>query len=131
MAEFKPITRGAFVAGAKRGHPPQPRALSVAFDRERHRIVIHLDTGLDLSFDPRSAYGLETAGASELADVEVAGAGGSIHFPRLDAFFSIPRLLEGFLGPLHWTRRDARAAASRDNGKLGGRPRKSSVAASA
>jgi hypothetical protein len=52
------------------------------------------------------------------------GAGGSIHFPRLDAFFSIPKLLEGFLGPLHWARREARAAASRENGKLGGRPKR-------
>jgi len=131
MAKFKAITQEAFIEGGKRGRELRPHALSVNFDREHHRIVIHLDTGLDLSFDPRSAFGLERANANELGEVEIVGAGGSIHFPQLDAFFSIPKLLEGFLGPLHWSRRDARASASRANGKLGGRPKKTTEAAAA
>ena len=124
MAEFKAITEAAFREGGERGRALRPHALSVTFDRDHHRVVIHLDTGLDLSFDPRSAFGLERASASELSDVEIAGAGSAIHFPRLDAFFSIPKLLEGFLGPLHWSRRESRVSASRENGKLGGRPKK-------
>ncbi len=113
MAEFTPITQRQFEKGGKRRRELRPHALSVTFDREHHRVVIHLDTGLDLSFDPRATFGLERANASELSDVEIAGAGGSIHFPQLDVFLSIPNLLEGFLGPLHWSRREARAAASR------------------
>jgi Protein of unknown function (DUF2442) len=131
MAKFKAITRETFLEGSKRGLALRPHALSANFDRDHHRIVIHLDTGLDLSFDPRTAFGLERANASELSEVEIVGAGGSIHFPQLDAFFSIPKLLEGFLGPLHWSRSDARAAASRENGKLGGRPKKPAEAATA
>jgi hypothetical protein len=57
-------------------------------------------------------------------DITVEGAGNTLHFPKLDADFSVSRLLEGFLGPLEWTKREARAAASRENGKRGGRPRK-------
>lgn len=124
MAKFTPITQGAFKEGERRGAALRPHALSVHFDREHHRVVIHLDTGLDLSFDPRSAFGLENATAGDLSEVEVVGAGGSIHFPKLDEFFSVPKLLEGFLGPLDWSRRESRAAASRENGKLGGRPKK-------
>lgn len=124
MARFVPITRKTFDEGGARGKKLRPHALSANFDRDHHRIVIHLDTGLDLSFDPRSAFGLEHANASDLSKVEIVGAGGSLHFPQLDAFFSIPNLLEGFLGPLNWSRREARAAASRENGKSGGRPKK-------
>src|SRR5688572_4993317 len=108
MAKFTPITRDAFREGGKRGNALRPHALSAHFDHEHHRIVIHLDTGLDLSFDPRAAFGLDRANATELSEVEIAGAGGSIHFPQLDTFLSIPKLLEGFLGPLDWSRREAR-----------------------
>jgi hypothetical protein len=124
MAEFVTIDAAAFRKGAARGKKLGPRALSARFDARHHRIVVHLDTGIDLSFDPRNAFGLEKAAAEDLEGVEVAGAGGALHFPRLDAFFSVPRLLEGFLGPMDWARREARATASRENGKLGGRPRK-------
>lgn len=124
MAKFTPIDRKAFGAGAKRGAKLGPHAVSAHFDKKHHRVVMHLDTGIDVSFDPRQAYGLERANADDLAGVEIAGAGGALHFPNMDAFFSIPRLLEGFFGPMDWTRRLARAEASRRNGRLGGRPPK-------
>jgi hypothetical protein len=131
MADFTPIDAAAFRSGAARGRKRGPHALSAEFDSERHRIVIRLDTGMELSFDPRKAFGLEKATAGDLAGLSVEGAGGSLHFPKLDVFLSIPRLLEGFLGPMDWTRRQARAAASRENGKLGGRPRKTPATAAA
>ena len=69
MAKFTPITQGAFKEGERRGAALRPHALSVHFDREHHRVVIHLDTGLDLSFDPRSAFGLENATAGDLSEI--------------------------------------------------------------
>ncbi|WP_353199449.1 DUF2442 domain-containing protein [Sandarakinorhabdus sp.] len=122
MAEFVPITAKAFREGGK--HKPGPHAVEARFDAARHRIVVELDTGLELAFDPARAHGLEHASAAELAGVAVAGAGSALHVPALDAYFTVARLLEGFLGPLDWSRREARAAASRANGALGGRPRK-------
>jgi hypothetical protein len=123
MAEFRAISEAAFEQSrGDSGHAP--RALSARFDRRAHRIRVKLNTGIDFSFDPRRAYGLHEASAEELAGVTVEGAGGTLHFPKLDADFSVARLLEGFLGPLEWTRREARAAASRENGRRGGRPRK-------
>lgn len=124
MAKFVPITAKAFREGAERGKKIGPHAVSALFDKKHHKIVLHLDTGIDISFDPRQAYGLEKATANELRNVDVVGAGGTIHFPELDTFLSIPRILEGFLGPMDWARREAAARASRENGKLGGRPRK-------
>lgn len=122
MAEFVPITAKAFREGGKR--KAGPHAVAARFEAARHRIVVDLDTGLELAFDPVRAHGLADAGPADLAGVTVAGAGSALHFPALDTYFSVARLLEGFLGPLDWSRREARAAASRANGALGGRPRK-------
>ena len=80
-------------------------AVSARFDNGTRRIEVRMSSGILFSFDPRDAYGLENATDEQLAEVEVAGAGGSLHFPTLDADFSVPRLLEGHLGPLGWSRR--------------------------
>ena len=125
MAKFEPIDQATFdrqAVGAARGSIPF--ATKVGFDRRHRKIRIELNTGIEIAFDPRDAHGLEAATEIELASVRIEGAGGAIHFERLDADFSVSRLLEGFLGPIDWSRRESRAAASRRNGKLGGRPRK-------
>jgi hypothetical protein len=128
MAEFSPIDEATFRRGAARAQRSRgPRALSARFDKSSRRIAVRLDTGIEFSFEPSAAHGLEAATEEDLADVAVDGAGGALHFPALDADFSIARLLEGFLGPLDWSRREARAAASRQNGRLGGRPRKAAA----
>lgn len=131
MAEFKALTEEELRRGLNRHkRRAAPRAVSARFDRRGHRVVVNLDTGIEFRFDPRRAHGLEAASAEELLGVSVEGAGGSLHFPKLDADFSISGLLEGFLGPLDWTRREARAAASRENGKRGGRPKREIAAQS-
>ncbi|MCB1659588.1 MAG: DUF2442 domain-containing protein, partial [Pseudomonadales bacterium] len=79
--------------------------------------------------------GLSHAKPSQLAEIEISPTGLGLHFPTLDADLYIPSLLEGLFGSSHWmaaglgklggsSRSEAKAAASRSNGKLGGRPRK-------
>ena len=129
MAEFKTLDEAAFRTAATAGKRKRTvRALSVGFDRRSHRIAVRLDTGIEFLFDPRDAYGLREATADDFVGMVIEGVGDTLHIPRLDADFSITRLLEGFLGPMDWARQEARAAASRENGKLGGRPRKVSSA---
>jgi Protein of unknown function (DUF2442) len=112
-----------------------PRAISAHFDRKRGRVVIHLDSKLDVSFSPRDAEGLEHAKPFQLQEIEISPSGFGIHFPKLDADLYLPGLLEGFLGSRKWmasrlgqaggkSRSKAKKAASRANGNLGGRPRK-------
>jgi len=112
-----------------------PRAISAHFDRKRGRVVIHLDSKLDVSFSPRDAEGLEHAKPFQLEEIEISPSGFGIHFPKLDADLYLPGLLEGFLGSRKWmasrlgqaggkSRSKAKKAASRANGNLGGRPRK-------
>jgi hypothetical protein len=129
MAEFKTLDEAAFRKAAARGKrlSAAPKATAAHFDKRTRRLVVQLDTGLDLSFDPRRAHGLQDATDEDLAGATIEGAGTALHLPRLDADFSVARLLEGFLGPLDWTRREARAAASRENGKRGGRPRRATA----
>ena len=119
-------------------HDTLPKAESAYYDRKSGHIVIHLSSRLILSFSPRDAQGLENAKPSQLMQIEISPSGFGIHFPKLDADLYVPGLLEGFLGSKKWmasrlgqvggqSRSRAKRAASRANGKLGGRPRKISI----
>jgi hypothetical protein len=117
-----------------------PRATAAHYDKRTGRVVIQLNTKLDVAFAPRDAEGLENARPSQLEPIEVSPSGLGIHFPKLDADIYIPALLEGFLGSRSWmasrlgklggrARSAAKTSAARRNGQLGGRPRKKSRAA--
>ena len=123
---------------AKQMSTTVPRAVSTHYDRKSGRIVIHLSSKLIVSFSPRDAQGLEHARPSQLEEIEISPSGFGIHFPRLDADLYVPGLLEGFLGSRKWmaarlgqvggqSSSRAKKAASRANGKLGGRPRKAAA----
>ena len=112
-----------------------PRAVAAHYDRKNKRIVIQLSSNLDVSFSPENAQGLERAAASQLGKIEISPSGLGIYFPKLDADLYLPALLEGFFGSKKWmaarlghaggkSRSLAKKAASRANGRLGGRPKR-------
>lgn len=112
-----------------------PRATSARYDRKTGRIVVHLSSRLIVSFSPVDAEGLEDARPAQLKEIEISPSGFGLHFPAMDADLYVPGLLEGFLGSKAWmasrlgqmggrSRSKGKQAASRANGKLGGRPRK-------
>ena len=112
-----------------------PRAVAAHYVRKTGRIVVELSSKVIVSFSPGDVEGLEDAKPSQLSAIEISPSGFGIHFPAVDADLYVPGILEGLLGSRRWmasrlgqiggrSRSRAKKAASRANGRLGGRPRK-------
>ena len=131
-----------FEAAARRGAQrlkKGPVAVAARYDVTTGRVVIELDSGLEIGFRPQQAQGLEDATPADLGEIELSPSGQGLYFPAIDADLYLPALLEGFLGSKAWmaarmgqvggsARTQAKQAAARANGRLGGRPRKKAVA---
>ena len=110
------------------------RAVKVMYEKKPDLVTLHLDDGVRISFPRRSLEGLQDASAAQLAKVEILGRGTGIHWPLLDVDHCVPGLLNYMFGTSRWMaelgRRggsatsDNKAAASRANGKKGGRPKR-------
>ena len=110
-------------------------AIAARYDRRRARVVISLNTGVEVTFPPKLAEGLADAGPSDLSKIEITPSGLGLHWPELDADLYVPGLLAGAFGGRQWmaaqlgaaggsARSKAKVRAAQANGRLGGRPRK-------
>ena len=110
-------------------------AVSARYDRRNERLVIGLNTGVQLTVPVSLVEELADADAADLAEIEISPAGLGLHWPRLDADVYVPALLQGVFGTKAWMARQlgtaggsarsaAKAAAARENGRKGGRPPK-------
>jgi hypothetical protein len=112
-----------------------PVARAARYDARRGLIVIALEGGCEFAFPVALAEGLADAPRSKLAKIKISPNGLGLHWPLLDADLYV---IEGAFGSRRWMQQigklggsshsAAKAKASRENGKRGGRP-KDTVAA--
>jgi len=116
-----------------------PHAVAARYDRRVSRVMVSLSNGLELAFPPHLAEGLADAKPADLAAIEITPTGLGLHWPTLDADLYLPALLQGVFGSPRWmagllgksgglARTVAKAAAARENGRKGSRPRKRATA---
>ncbi|MBV8361842.1 MAG: DUF2442 domain-containing protein [Deltaproteobacteria bacterium] len=131
------VTEREFAQAEKHMQALRRRGYAVAahYDRRTSRIIVRLNTGLELAFPPGLAEGLAGALPEHLAEIEISPAGLGLHWPKLDADVYIPALLQGVFGSRRWmasqlgvlggrVRSQAKAASSRTDGRKGDRLRK-------
>jgi hypothetical protein len=94
-------------------------AVSARYDRRTSRIIVMLNTGIQLAFPTKLAEGLAGASREHLAEIEISLAGLGLHWPQLDADVYVPALLQGVFGSKNWM--------ARERGANGGQPRKQAV----
>jgi hypothetical protein len=110
-------------------------AVKARYDRGAGRIVVELNTGVQLAFPAGLADGLAGASQDDLSLIEISPAGLGLHWPKLDADVYVPGLLQGVFGAKRSIAAElgaaggraqsrAKADAARENGRKGGRPRK-------
>jgi hypothetical protein len=112
----------------------EPRAVKAWYAADSDRIFIELNTEIIMGFPSARLQGLSDATPKQLAKVEVTPSGYGLHWESLDVDLGVPQLVAGLFGTKAWmtelgrqggkSRSPSKAQASRDNGKLGGRPRK-------
>ena len=127
MAEFKAPSQQEFDTITRRTSQRMKRqllAVAARYDRRSERVMITLNNGAVVGFPLSFLPGLERAKSDDLRKIEVEGGGYGLHVASLDADISVPSLLADHLGSSIMKLAVTRAAASKANGRLGGRPRK-------
>lgn len=127
----------AAIAKAGNDDDLSSRVIKATYRLRGDQIVLLLSTGVEVAFPRALLQGLEDANPAALRQIEIEGPGTGLHWPALGIDHYAPGLLSGVFGTRQWmselgkkggrARSSAKAAASRRNGRRGGRPRKLSA----
>jgi hypothetical protein len=77
-------------------------AVAARYDQSTGRVVVTLNTEVEISFPARSAEGLTDASPNDLGAIEISPSGLGLHWPKLDADLYVPGLMAGQIGSRRW-----------------------------
>ena len=125
------------IANAERSDREEPRAKSARFDSRTRRVKVELQNGTVFIFPTKLVEGLADAEVDDLRSISLTAAGDGLRWEGLDVDLSLTALMMGIFGGRNWMSElgrqggrsvsDAKKAAARSNGKLGGRPKRRAV----
>lgn len=127
MAKFEAVSDRQFeqIEAQTRNNPLRVLcAVRANFLPAENAVEIQLNNGLVARIPVALVPGLGDASLQDLMGLRLEGDGYGLHVPAIDADISIPSLFSELLGSHAMSQAVARRAASRANGRLGGRPRK-------
>ena len=95
--------------------------------------MVELSNGCTFKFPARALQGMDRATDAQLARIGISPLGFGLHWPLLNADFTVSGLLMGIFGTRTWMAKEmarragattspARVAAARRNGRKRGRP---------
>ncbi|TNH37776.1 DUF2442 domain-containing protein [Paracoccus haeundaensis] len=131
------VSEQEFQASIQRGEDLRQNgyAVSAEYDAPQNRLVVSLSSGVIITVPVHLMQELADADPAALGEIEIAPSGLALHWPSLDADVYVPSLMQGIFGTKRWMAAQlgaaggrvttpAKAAAARQNGAKGGRPRK-------
>lgn len=131
------VSEQEFQAAIQRGEDLRQNgyAVSAEYDAPQNRLVVSLSSGVIITVPVHLMQELADADPAALGEIEIAPSGLALHWPSLDADVYVPSLMQGIFGTKRWIAAQlgaaggrvttpAKAAAARQNGAKGGRPRK-------
>lgn len=114
---------------------PSHRVVEATYDARTDEIRLRFDVGTRLDIPRKLLQGLGDAKPAQLRSIEIQGPGTGLYWPQLDVGHDVRGLIEGVFGTRKYMQRlggaartPAKVAASRANGKKGGRPKDSAKA---
>jgi hypothetical protein len=130
-AEVQRQLDAAYNGRRRKKAAPSPRAASAAYDAQRRRVNLELTNGCSFGFPIEMIPDTGNASPEELARVQVQEGGEVIVWEELNTDSDVGGLIVKALefkawAPAYLGSRTSplKAAAARENGKKGGRPRK-------
>jgi Protein of unknown function (DUF2442) len=142
MSDVSPELIAQFDQARAAGHTlaeTEPRAVRAWYADDSERVFMELANGVIMGFPYQLLQGLENGTPEQLAEVEIMPTGSALHWESLDADLGVSQLVLGLFGSKTWMtelgrqggklKSVAKVQASRENGKRGGRPRKTIVTA--
>jgi hypothetical protein len=133
-----PMTDAMYRAAVKNAKRDEPLDVTAArYDRVSDTIDLTLRKGVTVRLPRRQIRELKNAKPVDVAKIEIQPGGDGISFLKLNVDIYVPGLLADELGPLFaramgkkslGRTSEKKAASSRENGRKGGRPKKSDAA---